>query len=115
LASAPTVVTIVTRGVENRWAAEGRGPLVATATQVAADGNRGHHDVFERDQARQGGIVVSMAAAGALPKKSVGAVSDRDYGPPSHNVLRCGAASASETPPTIDFLGKALQRVRGSS
>jgi hypothetical protein len=43
----------------------------------------------------------------ALPKNSVGAVSDRDAGLQPHNILRWDAKSASETPPTENSLGNA--------
>jgi hypothetical protein len=45
----------------------------------------------------------------ALPKKSVGAVSDRDYGAPAHYVLRWCVIGVGDASPTGDFLDKAGQ------
>jgi hypothetical protein len=46
-----------------------------------------------------------------LAQKPVGAVSDRDYASPCRNILWKNAKSASETPPTSEFLGKAVRDV----
>ena len=69
--------------------------------------SRGYYRARQAAGPSVASVCIILLSPGALHKNSVGAVSDRDYGLQHRNLARCRARSASETPPTTEFLCKA--------